>query len=62
MLLSMKRQKYCTARKKNMQIVWYAKINAYLCIRNNNNNILKHTHHENEQHHKEGDYQHPAHA
>lgn len=36
MLCSTKRQKYCTARKKNTEIVWRAKIKAYLCIRNNN--------------------------
>lgn len=49
------------SRKKNMQIVWYAKINAYLCIRNNNN-YIKTRHHENEQNHKERDCKHPAHA
>ena len=38
MLYSITRQKYCTARKKKQVIVWRAKINAYLCIRNKNKN------------------------
>lgn len=44
MLFSMKRKKYCTARKKNTEIVWRAKIKAYICTRNNNNNNNKKLH------------------